>query len=71
MLIFGIKAYVAEWSKALDLRSIVHLFVWVGSLSYANVLHLLILAGAVGTPPVQASMSSWKEAGYVANLARV
>ena len=62
---FGIKAYVAEWSKALDLRSIVHLYAQDRTLSYAKVLHLLMLAGAVGTPLVQASMSSWEEVGYV------
>ena len=65
---FGVEAYVAEWSKALDLRSIVHSYAQVRTLSYAKVLHLLMLAGPVGTHPVQASMSSWIEAGYVPNL---
>ena len=31
------NAYVAEWSKALDLRSIVLLYAQVRTLSYANI----------------------------------
>ena len=32
------QAYVAEWSKALDLRSIVHPYAQVRTLSYAYII---------------------------------